>query len=258
MSMTASVFELRGATVALGTHVVLQDVDFRLDEGEFVALLGDNGSGKTTLVRALVGLVPLAGGALGIFSVPSSRFRQRHRIGYVPQRVAASAGVPATAFEVVLSGRAAVLGPLRRYRRGDRDLAGEALEAVGLGHRRNDPVASLSTGQQQRVLIARALAAGPDVLILDEPASALDAESQDSLAGTLGRLKEQGHSLLLVAHGLGPIEPLVTRVVVLEAGTVAYDGPPLGDRAGRRHLHVIDAGGTPAFHGHHHPPVEAR
>ncbi|MGH2687467.1 MAG: metal ABC transporter ATP-binding protein [Actinomycetota bacterium] len=256
--MTAPVFELRGATVALGPHVVLQDVDFRLDEGEFVALLGDNGSGKTTLVRALVGLVPLVAGALEIFSIPSPRFRERHRIGYVPQRAAASTGVPATAFEVVLSGRAAALGSLRRYRRGDCELAGKALETVGLAHRRNDPVASLSSGQQQRVLIARALAAEPDVLILDEPSSALDAESQDALAATLGRLKEQGHSLVLVAHGLGPIEPLVTRVVVLAAGMVAHDGPPLIDRAGRTHLHVLDAGGTPAFHGHHHPPAEAQ
>ncbi|MGH2721498.1 MAG: metal ABC transporter ATP-binding protein [Actinomycetota bacterium] len=256
--MTAPVFELSGATVALGAHVVLHGIDFRLHEGEFVALLGDNGSGKTTLVRALVGLVPLAQGALEIFSVPSARFRERHRIGYVPQRLGAPSGVPATAFEVVLSGRAAVLGPLHRYRRGDRELAASALETVGLGHRRNDPVASLSSGQQQRVLIARALAARPDVLILDEPASALDAESQDTLAATLGRLKGQGHSLLLVAHGLGPIEPLVTRVVVLEAGSVAYDGPPLIERAGRTHLHVVDAGGTRALHGHHHPPAEAR
>lgn len=258
MPVTGPVFTLRGGTVVFGSRVVLDAVDFRLDGGDFLALLGDNGSGKTTLVRALVGLVPLSAGSLEIFSTPAARFGDRHRIGYVPQRLAASTGVPATAFEVVLSGRAAVVGPLRRYGRPDRELAAEALAAVGLAERRNDPVGSLSTGQQQRVLIARALAAEPDVLILDEPASALDAESQDALAAMLGRRKQHGDSVLLVAHGLGPIEPLVTRVVVLDAGSVAYDGPPLLEGVRRPHLHVLDAGATRSFHGHHHPPAEAR
>jgi zinc transport system ATP-binding protein len=244
--------------VALDSTVVLDAIDFRLDEGDFLALIGDNGSGKTTLVRVLVGLLPLTAGTLEVFSVPASRFRERHRIGYVPQRFAASTGVPATVFEVVISGRAGRVGLGRRYGVEDRRLAIAALQTVGLSHRRSDPVASLSSGQQQRVLIARALAAGPDVLILDEPASSLDQESQDALAATLGHLRDEGRSVLLVAHGLGPIEPLVTRVVALGAGRVVYDGPPLMERVREPHLHVLEAGGTHPFHGHHHPPAEAR
>jgi zinc transport system ATP-binding protein len=254
--MTGAVFELLSATVVIDTTIVLNQVDFRLDRGEFLALIGDNGSGKTTLVRTLLGLLPLTHGTLDVFSVPASRFRERDRIGYVPQRFAASTGVPATVLEVVISGRAAKVGVLRRYGVKDRRLAERSLEAVGLAERLSDPVASLSSGQQQRVLIARALAAEPEVLILDEPASALDQESQDALAATLGLVREEGRSVLLVAHGLGPIEPLVTRVVALGGGQVVFDGPPLVERLDRPHLHVMEAGGRHPLHAHHHPPAE--
>lgn len=256
--MRAVPFDLRAGTVVLDSTVVLEAVDFRLEEGEFVALLGDNGSGKTTLVRALLGLVPLRAGALEIFSVPATRFRERHRIGYVPQRFGAATGVPATAFEVVLSGRAGTVGLMRRYRNHDRELAEAALAAVGLARLRSEPVASLSGGQQQRVRIARALAADPEVLLLDEPASALDAESHEVLAATLAHLQRRGRSVVLVAHGLGAIEPLVTRVVVLETGKVVYDGPPLIGRAGRLHLHALDAEGAWPLLEHRHPPAGAR
>ncbi|MGH2705539.1 MAG: metal ABC transporter ATP-binding protein [Actinomycetota bacterium] len=256
--MSRPVFELDCGTVVLDSKTVLREVDFRLDQAEFVALVGDNGSGKTTLVRSLLGLAPLTSGALRVFSKPAGRVAERHRIGYVPQRYRASMDLPATAFEVVLSGRAACVGLLRRYGGRDRELADRALATVGLADLRMALVGSLSGGQQQRVRIARALAADPEALVLDEPASGLDVESEEALAATLANLKSQGRAVLLVAHGLGTIEPLVTRVVALEAGTVVYDGAPLIARADRRHLHVLEPRGAASHHGHHHPPPEAR
>ena len=242
MQMTASVFELSHGSVALDGHIVLHDVDFAMDAGAFVVLLGANGSGKTTLVRALLGLTPLQSGRVKLFGQPLDRFGQWERIGYVPQRHGAAAGVPATVGEVVLSGRIARVKPFRRFVAADREAAERALQTVGLDDLIDTPVTSLSGGQQQRVLIARALATEPDVLVLDEPVSAVDIEHQESFAVTLETLKDTGHSVLLVAHALGAMEPLVDRAVVLEGGHVGYDGPP-------------SRGQVPEAHVHHHPPA---
>ncbi|MCI0690195.1 MAG: ATP-binding cassette domain-containing protein, partial [Sporichthyaceae bacterium] len=152
--------------------------------GEVLAILGANGSGKSTLIRAIVGLVPMTAGTVSLFGQNGRRpgrraLRQQwRRIGYVPQRLGAGSGVPATVAEVVASGRLARRGLLRPVRIQDRAAIEAALAAVGLADRVRDPVSSLSGGQQQRTLIARALAAEPELLILDEPTAGVDAESQ--------------------------------------------------------------------------------
>jgi len=230
-------FALTGGRVSLGGREVLHGVDFTLGADEFVAVLGANGSGKSTLVKALVGLLPLSGGTLRVFG--ETAFRDRARIGYVPQRVTAASGVPATVREVVLSGRTPRASRLRRLGAHDRRAASDAVAAVGLGDRAGDPVGTLSGGQQQRVLIARALAGEPDVLVLDEPTAGVDAESQEAFGRTLRLLRERGVAVLLVSHHLGPLAELVDRVVVVSAGEVSYDGP-------------VPPGGMPDD-DHHHP-----
>ncbi|MEV4440997.1 metal ABC transporter ATP-binding protein, partial [Streptomyces sp. NPDC049577] len=164
------VISLRGATASLGSRPVLRGVDLTVGRGEVVALLGANGSGKSTAVRAVVGQVPLTGGDLELFGTPRRRFRDWARIGYVPQRTTAASGVPATVREVVSAGRLArtKLGPTRK---GDREAVHRALELVGMADRAKDSVSALSGGQHQRVLIARALAGEPELLIMDEPRS---------------------------------------------------------------------------------------
>jgi zinc transport system ATP-binding protein len=236
-------FELTSGHVLLGGNCVLHDVDFRLDSGEFVVLLGANGSGKTSLVRALLGLVPLSSGELKVFGRPLRTFRDWKRIGYVPQRFTAASGVPASVSEVVLSGRVARAPRLRGYTKEDREAAARALESVALANFDRVPVENLSSGQQQRVLIARALAGEPDVLVLDEPVSGVDLEQQQQFAVTLKGLKEDGRTVLLVAHSLGALAPLVTRAVVLELGRVTYEGPPLAEQVHTEHIH-------------HHPHLE--
>jgi zinc transport system ATP-binding protein len=232
--------------VALGGSYVLHDIDFHLPRGQFVVLLGANGSGKTTLVRALLGLVPLARGRVEIFGVPLHRFRDWKRIGYVPQRITATSPVPATALEIVLSGRAAHTGLWRRYGPRDIKAALTALEAVDLLEHVDDPVAVLSGGQQQRVLIARALAGDPDVLLLDEPVASVDLSHQESFARVLGDLNRHGTAILLVAHALGAMAPLAHRSVVLERGGVIHDGPPLRGAPHEEHQ----------LRHHHHPETE--
>lgn len=222
--MTRPPLAMRGVGVTLGGEAVLRDVDLEVAAGEFVTLLGSNGSGKSTLVRAAVGLVPSTG-EIELFGEPLARFRGWRRIGYVPQRSAATAGVPATVREVVSSGRLSRRPRFGLPRRSDREAVTTALESVGLAHRASSPLVELSGGQQQRVSIARALAAEPDLLVMDEPTAGVDARHTEDLAGLLADLAADGTTVLLVAHELGPMRPLVDRAVVLDRGRVVHDGP---------------------------------
>jgi len=241
------VLRLSGGAVGYDGRPVLRDVDFTLCSGEVVTLLGANGSGKSTLVRALLGLVPLMSGRLDLFGVPAARFRERWRIGYVPQRAAVAGGVPATVREVVATGRLPHKRPFAPLRAPDRDAVDRAVATVGLTEKAGTNVALLSGGQQRRVLIARALAGDPDVLVMDEPTAGVDLANQQILAATLRDLVTAGRTLLLVAHELGPLEPLIDRVVVLEEGRTAYDGPPVpGLHTGSDHHHDEPGAAPPA------------
>jgi len=235
-------FEMTGGQVMLDRRPVLRGVDLTIRSGEVVAIMGANGSGKSTLVRALLGLTPLSGGRTLLYGTPPARFRDWWRIGYVPQRLAIGGGVPATVREVVTSGRIARQHRLRPTSAADREAAAAALEAVGLADRAGDPVQALSGGQQQRVLIARALAGRPDTYVMDEPTAGVDAATQQLLADTLATLVADGKTVVLVAHELGPLEPLITRGVVVREGAIAHDGSPPepeGEcaRPGHEHVH---------------------
>ncbi|NBE92915.1 metal ABC transporter ATP-binding protein [Nonomuraea sp. KC401] len=246
--MSETAFAMTGGRVSFEGKPVLQGIDLTVRPGEVVALLGANGSGKSTLVRALLGLTPLSGGSTLLYGSPPARFREWWRIGYVPQRLHVGGGVPASVREVVASGRIARQSRFRRTSVADRAAVASALEAVRLADREGDPVQSLSGGQQQRVLIARALAGEPDTYVMDEPTAGVDAETQKLLADTLAALVLDGKTVVLVAHELGPLEPIITRGVVIREGRVVHDGRPPrpeGDCARPGHEHQ-----------HPHAPVE--
>lgn len=239
--MTTPVIQVTHAAVGYDSRTVLRDVSLTVTAGEVVAVLGANGSGKSTLIRAVLGLVPLGAGSVTLFGAPQRRFRQWHRIGYVPQRLGAGSGVPATVSEVVASGRLARRGVLRPAGRADREAVAAALDAVGLADRAADPVATLSGGQQQRTLIARALAGRPELLVLDEPTAGVDMASQEAFARALHGFVDHGGTVLLVAHELGPLRPLISRAVVVHQGGICHDGAvpePTGHHAEPGHDHV--------------------
>ncbi|MBN0048261.1 metal ABC transporter ATP-binding protein [Streptomyces actuosus] len=234
------VIRLHGVRAELGSRPVLRGIDLTVARGEVVALLGANGSGKSTAVRSIIGQVPVSAGEIDLFGTPRHRFRDWSRVGYVPQRTTASGGVPATVTEIVSSGR---LSRTRfgLFRRADQDAVRRALELVDMTDRARDPVDALSGGQHQRVLIARALAAEPELLIMDEPMAGVDLASQEVLARTLREQVDAGATVLLVLHELGPLEPLIDRAVVLRDGCVVHDGPPpkaVGQHALPGHDHV--------------------
>ena len=236
-----SVVQVERAAVGYDGRVILRDVTMSVAAGEVVAVLGANGSGKSTLIRSILGLVPVSGGGIELFGTPLRRFRDWARVGYVPQRLGAGSGVPATVGEVVASGRLARRGIFRPSGAADRAAVREALTDVGLLDRIGDPVSTLSGGQQQRTLIARALAGKPDLLVLDEPTAGVDAASQEAFAASLGRFETRGGTILLVAHELGPLRPLIDRAVVVHQGQIAHQlvpPEPAGHHADPNHDHV--------------------
>ncbi len=249
--LSATIVELRGGAVAIGGRPILRGIDLTVSAGEFVALMGANGSGKSTLVRALTGLHPLAAGSLRLFGTPYEHFHEWRRVGYVPQRGSAASGVPASVWEVVASGRLTHRPLFRRLGRGDRAAITDALEVVGLADRAGDGVSTLSGGQQQRVLIARALAGEPELFFLDEPTAGVDLPNQEVLAESLATLSGRGATIVLVAHELGPLAPLIDRAVVMRDGQITYDGPPLThDQVHHPDLAMVHVDALD--HGHHH------
>ena len=258
MPLTPDPIELDGVSVAVGGTRLLEAVDLRVRSGEAVALLGANGSGKSTLVRAVLGQVPVVAGDARLFGVSTRHAAARapwRRVGYVPQRLGAVSGVPATALEVVTTG---LLGRRRlRLRRADTDRAHQAMEQVGVADLADRPFGVLSGGQAQRVAIARALVRDPDLLLLDEPLAGVDVLTQATFARLLGDLHEQGRTIVMVLHELGPFGDLLDRAVVLRAGSVVHDGAiPRADHPGTAgpaaaHLHEHDH-----LHLDHVMPIE--
>jgi zinc transport system ATP-binding protein len=243
--LTPPVVEIGGACVSLGGRPIVRDVGLTVPAGEVVALLGANGSGKSTLVKAMVGLHPLSAGEVRLFGEPLGRFREWHRLGYVPQRSPIAQGVPSTVTEVVSAGRLSRRRPFVPGRRSDRVAVGRALDAVGLSAHARHPVSTLSGGQQQRVLIARTLAGEPELLVLDEPNAGVDLASQEAIAGTLASLAAAGATIVVVLHELGHLADVIQRSVVLRDGRVVYDGPPRASSTEPDPLHD---------HVHHHRP----
>ena len=230
-------FQAIDATVSYGGVPVLHGVSLDIPTGRTTAVLGPNGSGKSTLMRAMLGIVPLDRGEIRVHGTPLRRFRDWRRIGYVPQRLSAGGSVPATVREIVASGRVAVRRRLSLPGVADRRAVDKALQTVGLTDRARDSVRELSGGQQQRVLIARALAGEPDTFVMDEPMAGVDTKNQQALAETIQLLSEQGSTVVLVLHELGPLKNVIERTVSLDSGHIddrAFEPTDVCVRPGRQ------------------------
>lgn len=247
-----AVLALHRASFGYADRAVVHDVDLTIEPGEVVALLGANGSGKSTLVRGLLGLTEQLGGEARLLGSDLTALRDRHRLGYVPQRHTLSGSVSATVEEVALVGRLPHQRWWARPSATDRELVHDALELVGLADRAREDVSTLSGGQQRRVLIARALAAQPEMLLMDEPTAGVDEANQHVLAEVLRRLHERGTTMLIVTHELTAFRDVVTRIVELSAGRVHFDGTP---EAYAEHHHRMIVGGH--HHDHDEPPAPA-
>lgn len=220
------VIELRHASFGYADQAVVTGATLAIHPGEVVAVLGPNGSGKSTLVRGLLGLNDHLGGEVELFGRPRDSFSDFARLGYVPQRHTLSASVRATVAEIVAVGRLSHHRWWRPVVRSSKDAAiiDRALDLVGLNDRAHADVATLSGGQQRRVLIARALASEPDVLLMDEPTAGVDTANQQVLSTVLARLAGRGTTMVIVTHELAALADIVTRIVVVQGGHIVFDG----------------------------------
>lgn len=201
--------------VNLGQRPVLEDASISAAAGEIHVLLGPNGAGKTTLMRALQGLVPLAGGSVNL----------EGRLGYVPQRHDIDWTFPVTAADVVRLGLVRSVSRWRRLGVSHMKRVAHALERVSMTHLRDRPISEMSGGQRQRVMIARALVLEPSVLLLDEPFTGLDMPTQEELSALFVELARQGAAIVMSTHDLSHALTIADRVTLLNR-TVIAEGPP--------------------------------
>ncbi len=203
-----------------GAQEVLRDVNLTVGAGQTCMILGENGAGKSTLLKVLLGSVVADAGSVELFGDPVASFRDWRRVGYVPQRVA---GVyqrfPATVTEVVAANRYAAQKKFSPKSKSDGEAVSRALEKVGARELSRRLVGELSGGQLQRVLLARALVNNPDLLILDEPTSGMDASAVESFVGLLQEIvPSKERSVLLITHDVRRLEALPARTLTLESG----------------------------------------
>lgn len=212
--MSSPVLSVRGLSVGLSGRSVLSDVTLDLEQGEFVGLLGPNGAGKTTLLRSILGFLPVAAGSVSVQGKTQSR-AVRKAVGYVPQRHEFAWEFPLSVREAVLGGRVGRRGLLRRASVEDHKVALQALKKVNLEDKSDRPIGQLSGGQRQRVLVARALAARPDVLLLDEPFTGMDVPNAEQLIVLFKELAGEGTTVLMSTHDLGEAVDHCDRLVLL-------------------------------------------
>ncbi|MFO7964848.1 MAG: ABC transporter ATP-binding protein [Desulfobacterales bacterium] len=226
--MKAPIIEIKDLFYRHNGHPVLNSVSFSVKEGDFLALIGPNGGGKTTLIKLMVGLLPPNRGRICIMGKPPGSVSRR--IGYVPQDVNINTNFPISVADVVRMGRlnAKKRGYIRSSRH-DADIIQKALQELDMWDCKSRRIGELSGGQRQRVLIARALAAEPEILFLDEPTSGVDAQGQVSL---YDRLKELNKTVTIVmaTHDTMVISSYIKSVACVNRDVYYHDGGEITDQ----------------------------
>ncbi len=245
-------------TVERGGVRVLDQVSFSAGPGCLMGVVGPNGAGKSTLFNVIVSLLPATAGRVLIHG--KSIAETRGLVAYVPQYERVNWRLPMTALDVVMLGRTRRVGWFRRPGRQDRAFAEDALRQVGMWERRRSLVGELSGGQRQRVFVARALAQGADILLLDEAFSGVDIASQEELVSVLMELRDQGHTILMSSHDINHLAHYCDECLCLNCHVCACGAPkdvlttevltemygPLGGVPSHGHGLAGDD------HGHHH------
>lgn len=199
---------------------VLKDISFKVMPGQFIGIIGPNGGGKTTLLKLILGFLKSNEGSIEVFG--NSPASARLSMAYVPQSLRFDKQFPISVIELVLEGRLANLPWYGSFNRKDKQIAEDALARVGLLDLKNRPLGSLSGGQAQRALIARALASGPKLLILDEPTASVDAQAELDIYAILKKL--QGDmTILMVTHNLQAVIELTEKVICVQKTALVLD-----------------------------------
>lgn len=212
------IISVKNLTASYGLNPALQNVSFEVVAGDYIALTGPNGAGKTTLAKALLGLIPIRGGIIEIFDTNLAEFRQWQKIGYLPQKGSAfNPLVPATAREIVRLGKSSEKKFPKRFSKDDDKIVAQILGSLNIGELADALFFELSGGQQQRVLLARALVSNPQLLILDEPTTALDPQSRDNFFNLLKNLNHDNRvTIIYITHDLPSIGSLANKTLYID------------------------------------------
>lgn len=220
--LAQSPLAIRGLTVSYGEKPAVFSVDMTVEPGQMTAIIGPNGAGKSTLLKAALGIVAPVSGRVTIFG--RSLAEQRARIAYVPQRASVDWDFPTRVIDVVLMGLYRELGLLGWIKGTHRAKALDCLERVGMGDFATRQIGQLSGGQQQRVFLARALAQGADLYLLDEPFAGVDAATEKAIISVLKSLREAGKTVVVVHHDLATVAEYFDNVFLINTRRVA-EGP---------------------------------
>ncbi len=223
-----AMLQVRGLRTGYGKTEIVHVVDMDVDAGEFVCILGPNGCGKSTTLKTILGLLDPFAGSITMDGADTARMSEKERaklFAYIPQ--AHTPPFPFTVADVVILGRTPyVTGGLARIKEEDKRIALDCLERMGIARFANHPYTELSGGQQQLVLIARALTQEPRLLIMDEPTASLDFGNQQLVLQQMRHLADGGTSVLMVTHDPDHALFCAHRVVVMEQGRVIAEGDP--------------------------------
>jgi manganese/iron transport system ATP-binding protein len=205
-------------------NVALRNASFSLDGGSICALVGVNGSGKSTLFKAIMGLLKPAAGTVTIGGQPVKVALKQNIVAYVPQAEEVDWSFPVSVWDVVLMGRYGYMNFMRTPRAEDRRIAEESLARVGMLEFRQRQIGELSGGQRKRVFLARALAQRGRVILLDEPFTGVDVNTETAIIALLRELRNDGHIILVSTHNLGSVPEFCDHVVLVNR-TVLAAGP---------------------------------
>ena len=215
----SAVIELENVWFAYNGSFVLEDVDLLVNERDFLSIVGPNAGGKTTILRLILGLIKPTRGSVKVFG--NSPVKARPRIGYMPQHTSLDPLFPVSVLDVVLMGRLGTGTHFGFHKNADREAAAQALKRVELYDIRHRPFSELSGGQSQRVLIARALVSGPELLLLDEPTANVDIAVETELYDLLDQLNKK-MTIVLVTHDLGFVSRYVKNVACVNRRVVGH------------------------------------
>lgn len=224
-STGAAAVMLRNVTVGYDSTPVLAHANLEIAWGLMVGIIGPNGAGKSTLIKTILGTLRPREGSVEVGGYPSNSREARNTIGYVPQREVVNWDFPVTVADVVMMGRTPRLGWLRFPGPGDRHAVADALQRVGMTAFAHRQISQLSGGQQQRVFLARALAQGGRLLLLDEPLNGVDAGTQEAIGELLMRVRGEGGTVLMATHDLELAAAWCDRLVMVNHAIVAYGTP---------------------------------
>ncbi len=247
MSDSPPSLEVKGLTVAYPNgHIALRDASFHLGAGTICALVGVNGSGKSTLFKSIMGFVNPSAGSVSILGRPVRESLRANLVAYVPQSEEVDWRFPVSVWDVTMMGRYGRMNFLRIPRAEDRRIVGESLRRVAMWEFRDRQIGELSGGQKKRVFLARALAQGGRVILLDEPFTGVDVGTEEAIVGLLRELRESGAIILVSTHNLGSVPEFCDRVVLVNRTVLAHG--PTAEVFTEQNLSAAFGGALRSFH----------